>query len=66
MAQICFDIEQNEMMYVAKSVVLKLKCWGSLACRSRLKEMCMNHDKRPLSLLLNDSCTHLSAEMNDK
>jgi hypothetical protein len=31
-----------------------------------LKEMGMNHDMRPFSLLLNDILTILGAEINDK
>jgi hypothetical protein len=38
---------------------------GGLARSSRLKEMSMNHDMRPLSLLLNDSFELLNAELRD-
>jgi len=40
------------------------KCWGSPACSSKLKEMGMNHDMRPFSLLLNDSVTLLNRELD--
>jgi hypothetical protein len=42
----------------------KWKWWGSLAHSSRLKEMSMNHDMRPLSLHT-VNFTLIKAQLND-
>jgi hypothetical protein len=39
---------------------------GTLSSFSSLKEMGLNHDMRPLLLLLNDNFTVLKAVLNDK